>query len=64
MEYTKDYLRKIFNEVIEQSERKGYIGIVDARKLTEIGIPILDICRDKSVFDTIRARFDRWLNSL
>lgn len=64
MEYTKEDLRKIFNEVIEQSERKGYIGIADARKLTEIGIPILDICRDKSVFDTIRARFDRWLNSL
>lgn len=64
MEYTKDYLRKVFNEVIEQSERKGYIGISDARKLTENGIPILDICRDKSVFDAIRTVFDRWINSL
>lgn len=61
---TKEELRKAFNSVLDNAEKKGYIGISDARKLTESGIPILNICRDKSVFDAIRFCFEKWLNSL
>ncbi len=61
---TKEDLRKAFNEVLDSAEQKGYLDVADTRKLVENGIPILDICRDKEVFDAIRFRFEKWLNSL
>ena len=64
MEYTKEDLRKKFNEVIEQIEEKGFIGVEDARKMANYGVPIIDICRDKCVFDAIRISFEKWLNRL
>lgn len=64
MEYTKDDLRKAFNEILDDAEKKGCLDVADVRGLTDKGIPILNICRDKGVFDAIRFRFEKWLNSL
>lgn len=52
------------NEVIEQAEKRGYPTISDAMDLTHSGIQITEMCRDKEVFNTIRNRFEKWLNSL
>lgn len=41
MEYTKEDLRKVFNEVIKQAENKGYIDVDDVRRLAQNGIPII-----------------------
>ena len=64
MEYTKDDLRKKFNEVIEQAEKKGYLTLSDARSLVQNGIPVHEICRSKEFFDVFRNRFEKWLKSL
>lgn len=61
---TKEELREAFNAVLDGAEEKGYLDESDVRNLTGNGIPILDICRDKGVFDAIRFRFEKWLNSL
>ena len=60
---TKEELRGKFNEVIEQAEERGYLTISDAMDLTHSGIPITEMCRDKEVFNAIRNRFEKWLNS-
>ena len=60
----KNDLRKIFNEVIEQAEERGYLTISDAMSLKHSGIPITEMCRDKEVFNAIRNRFEKWLKSL
>jgi isopentenyl diphosphate isomerase/L-lactate dehydrogenase-like FMN-dependent dehydrogenase len=64
MEYTKEDLRKVFDEVIKQAENKGYIDVTDVRRLTQHGIPIIEISRGKGMFDWLRHRFEQWLNNL
>lgn len=64
MEYTKEDLRKVFYEVIEQAEQKGYLDVDDTRKLVESGIPIVDISRRKGMFDWLKHNFEHWLNNL
>ena len=57
-------LEETVYDMLDNAEEKGHLDISAVRKLTENGIPILDICRDKSVFDAIRFCFEKWLNSL
>lgn len=64
MEYTKEDLRKVFYEVIEQAEQRGYLDVDDTRKLVESGIPIVDISRRKGMFDWLKHNFEQWLNEL
>lgn len=64
MEYTKEDLRKVFDEVIKQAEKKGYIDVDDVRRLVQNGIPIIEISRRKGMFDWLRYNFEQWLNSL
>lgn len=64
MEYTKEDLRKVFDEVIKQAENKGYIDADDISMLVENGIPIIEISRRKGMFDWLKHNFDEWLNSL
>lgn len=64
MEYTKDDLRKVFDEVIKQAETKGYIDVTDVRRLAQNGIPIIEISKKKGMFDWLRYNFEQWLNDL
>jgi hypothetical protein len=64
MEYTKEDLRKVFDEVLKQAENKSYIDANDVRRLSQNGIPIIEISRRKGMFDWLRYNFEEWLNSL
>lgn len=64
MEYTKEDLRKVFDEVIKQAENKGYIDVDDVRRLVQNGIPIIEISKRKGMFDWLRHGFEQWLNNL
>ena len=64
MEYTKEDLRKVFDEVIKQAENKGYIDVDDVRRLAQNGIPIIEISKRKGMFDWLRHNFEQWLKSL
>ena len=64
MEYTKEDLRKVFDEVIKQAEKKGYIDVNDVRRLSQNGIPIIEIIKTKGMFDWLRHKFEQWLNNL
>lgn len=64
MEYTKEDLRKVFDEVIKQAENKGYIDTNDIRRLAQNGIPIIEISKKNGMFDWLRYNFEEWLNSL
>lgn len=64
MEYTKEDLRKVFDEVIKQAESKGYIDVNDVRRLAQNGIPIIEIIKTKGMFDWLRHKFEQWLNNL
>jgi isopentenyl diphosphate isomerase/L-lactate dehydrogenase-like FMN-dependent dehydrogenase len=64
MEYTKEDLRKVFDEVITQAENKGYIDVTDVRRLAQHEIPIIEISREKGMFDWLRHRFEQCLNNL
>jgi isopentenyl diphosphate isomerase/L-lactate dehydrogenase-like FMN-dependent dehydrogenase len=64
MEYTKEDLRKVFDEVIKQAENKGYIDVDDVRRLAQNGIPIIEISKKKGMFDWLKYNFEQWLDSL
>ena len=64
MEYTKEDLKKVFDEVIKQAENKGYIDVDDVRRLVQNGIPIIEISKRKGMFDWLRHNFEQWLKSL
>ena len=49
MEYTKEDLKKVFDDV---------------RRLVQNGIPIIEISKRKGMFDWLRHNFEQWLKSL
>ena len=64
MNYTKNDLRKAFNEVLDKAEAKGYLDEKDIRALAENGIPIITINKDKGIFDALRFRFEKWIKNM
>ena len=58
MENEKDYLLRVFNNVISEIETTNgrVLSMYDVIKLTEHGIPVLEICIKNIPF----ACFKRW----
>lgn len=63
MEYTKDDLRKVFYDVINEIETtEGRVmSMYDVRGLTSQGIPVLEICIKSIPFECLKDGFERWL---
>ena len=57
-------MRFIFEDVIRRAKSKGYLDMKDARRLSEIGIPIISICIKNTPVDNIEIYVDEWFNSL
>lgn len=66
MEYIKDDLLKVFNNVINEIETTEgrVLSMYDVRKLTSEGIPVFDICIKNIPIECLKEGFERWLNSL
>lgn len=66
MEYTKDDLRKVFNNFINEIETTDgrVLSMYDVRKLTSQGIRILEICIKNIPISLLKEGFERWLKSL
>lgn len=66
MEFTKEDLRNAFNATIEEIESKNgrVLSMYDVRKLTEQGVPMLDICIKNIPIPCIKDGFEKWLNSM
>lgn len=65
MEHTKEDLRKVFNNVINEIETTEgrVLSMYDVRKLTSQGIPVFDICIKNIPLAFLKDGFERWLNS-
>ena len=59
-----DRMRFIFEDVIRHAKLKGHLDMTDARRLSEIGIPIISICIKNTPVDNIEIYVDEWFNSL
>lgn len=66
MEYIKDDLLKVFNNVINEIETTNgrVLSMYDVRKLTSEGIPVLEICIKNIPISCLKDGFERWLKSL
>ena len=66
MEYTKEDLRKVFNNVIDEIETASgrVLSMYDMRKLTSQGIPVVEICIKNIPIACLKDGFEKWLNSL
>lgn len=66
MEYTKDDLRKVFNNVINEIETSEgrVLSMYDVKGLTSQGIPILEICIKNIPIACLKDGFEKWLKSL
>lgn len=66
MEYTKDDLLKVFNNVINEIETTEgrVLSMYDVRRLTSQGIPVLEICIKNIPISCLKDGFEIWLNSL
>ena len=66
MEYTKEDLRKVFNNVINEIETTNgrVLSMYDVRKLTSQGIPVIDICIKNTPIACLKDGFEKWLKSL
>jgi hypothetical protein len=66
MEYMKEDLRKVFNNVINEIETTNgrVLGMYDVRELTLQGIPVLEICIKSIPIACLKDGFERWLKSL
>lgn len=57
-------MRFIFEDVIRRAKSKGHLDMKDARRLSEIGIPIISICIKNTPIDDIENYVNKWLNDL
>lgn len=65
MEYTKDDLRKNFEDILRDVDNAGgKLGAREARKLANVGIPIITIALKSIPREALKTGFDKWLNSL
>lgn len=65
MEYTKDDLRKNFEDILRDVDNAGgKLGAREARELANVGIPIITIALESIPREALKTGFDKWLNSL
>lgn len=65
MEYTKDDLRKVFEDILRDIDNDGgKLGVKEARDFASNGIPIIKIALESIPREALKAGFDKWLNSL
>lgn len=66
MEYMKEDLQKVFNNIINEIETTEgrVLSMYDVMRLTSQGIPVLEICIKNIPISCLKDGFERWLNSL
>ena len=65
MDYTKDDLRKVFEDILRDIDNDGgKLGAKEARELANKGVPIIKIALENIPREALKAGFDKWLNSL
>lgn len=66
MEYIKDDLLKVFNNVINEIETTEgrVLSMYDVKTLASQGIPVLEICIKNIPIVCLKDGFEKWLKSL